>query len=1773
MSATARSPSALEYDQRLCPSPTTMLGHLTTEELNSTRGEPVPRSRDGSRLGNSSGPTDVTRRRTATKKGVLRGPTRSLASLTAVSVFVASLLMLTVPSGSAGAPSSSAVVGQSVALHPSGIHPSTASLSLSPSSGPVATTVGVSGAGMPTNASMSFAFGRTHVASVCATDSNGAYPGTTGTPCTFSVPTTTAGSHVVLALPADANSLVGTIPVGNQPYAYDMVLDSGANQLFVANYASNNVTVIDAASFATVASIPVGSGPYAVTYDPLTGEVFVANQASNNVSVISDLSDSVIATVAVGNTPYDAAFDPGSGDVYVATYSSNNVSVISGTTNTLVTSVRVGTGPVAVAYGPGSGEVFVANFASSNVSIINDTTNTIVGSAPVGGGPYWATWDPVRDQLFVPNIYTNNVSVVSGTSNSIVGTVAVGRNPGTAAYDPGAGEVFVANGGSNNVSVISDATDSVIGSVAVGSNPDALEYSPGSGLGEVFVANGGGDNVSIILDTTSQVLDTVVVGTSPTAVDYAASTNDVYVANYGSNNVSVIHSIAAFATASFTVTPTLYLSPASGPTGTSVSVRGTQFAANSTISFTFAGLSVPTNCSTDASGDFPGASGTACTFAVPSDPVGPQTVSASDGSNQANSSFTITPSLSLTPSAGPVGSLVVATGTSYAASSPISFRFDGASVASTCDSDSTGAFPGSSGTACSFTIPSAPYGPRIVTATDGVNSGSATYAVTASLSLNRSVGAVGSAVAAFGAGFAANSTIGFSVGGFVAPSTCSTDSTGTFPGTSTTACTFLVPSAPGGLDKVVASESGANTIVATVPVGLQPYPYTSVYDSARHEVFVASYGSNNVTVISDSTHRPVANIAVGSGPYAIVYDPLSNEVFVANQASSNVSVISDVSNSVVATIKVGSTPYHATFDPANGDVYVATYASSNVSVISGSTNTLLSAVRVGTGPVAVSYGPGSGEVFVANFNSANVSVINDTTNKVVANIPVGSGPYWATYDSGLDEMFVENIYTANVTVISASSNTIVATVPVGRNPGIAAYDPGAGEVFVANGGSGNVSVIADSSNTVVSTIDVGTGPVYALYEDNAGIGQVFVVDNGVDNVSVISDSSNTVVATLNVGTYPQAAVYDNGTGEVYVSNFGSNNVSVIRVQGSAAEALFQVTSSLVVGPPSGSVDAGQAVTVDATGFGASLQVTNLTVGGVFVRCTNATVGSCVGGVLVTSQSGSVVGTFSAPAVLTTGLYQVSVTDSAGNSATGTIEIYEDPIASAPVASSSSSDVGEPTVFSTVASLGYGSYSYAWHGLPQGCAGTQASIDCAPSSAGHFSITVTVTDGHGYSVTSSALSFTVFPDPVASTPVGSPLSTYVDAGQSVTFSTTASAGTGSYLRYTWSGLPTGCTGSNASVTCSGSALPAGLYSVSVSVIDSNNVTSSPSAGLGFAVDSDPAVQVPTATPASIDSGQTVTFTSLVTGGSGVYYYNWTGLPDGCRGTAGAAVACTPTITGTFNVQLLATDSNGYTSSSPVKELAVYPDPKATVSVDRGFLDVGQTVLLNASVENGSGGFVFDWVGLPFGCSSSSSSVTCVPTKAGDFSVTVKVTDSNGISSVSPPMRVAVAAELKSGISADVSAPTPGQVVNFASNTSGGTGPINYSWSFGDGSYGTGEFVGHSYSTLGQFEVVLWVNDSTGASVRASLNVSVVQPPATAPSASLGNNVTLYVVLGIAAAAVAIVALLLVRRRRVAARSQSESGSESHEPPSPDAEMATEAEGSLEPQASSVEESQD
>ncbi|MEP7208079.1 MAG: IPTL-CTERM sorting domain-containing protein [Casimicrobiaceae bacterium] len=288
---------------------------------------------------------------------------------------------------------------------------------------------------------------------------------------------------------------------------------------YVPNAFSGNVSVIDIATDAVIATIPVGTTPRGAGFTPDGTRVYVTNQGADTVSAISTATNTVVATIPVPTQPIGAVVTPDGTRVYVG--SGITVTVISTATNTVLATIPISSGSFiyGIAITPDGSRVYVADLFTNNIWVISTATNTVVATIALATtASTGIAVTPDGSRVYVANFNGNSVSVIDTATNTVTATVplSAGAAPEGIAITPDGTRVYVANNGPNQVSIISTATNTVTGNVPVGLGPAGLAVTPDGA--RVYVANSVGNSVSVIATATNSVTATVPVGSFPVGI-------------------------------------------------------------------------------------------------------------------------------------------------------------------------------------------------------------------------------------------------------------------------------------------------------------------------------------------------------------------------------------------------------------------------------------------------------------------------------------------------------------------------------------------------------------------------------------------------------------------------------------------------------------------------------------------------------------------------------------------------------------------------------------------------------------------------------------------------------------------------------------------------------------------------------------------------------------------------------------------------------------------------------------------------------------------------------------------------------------------------------------------------------------------------------------------------------------------------------------------------------------------------------------------------------
>jgi hypothetical protein len=479
------------------------------------------------------------------------------------------------------------------------------------------------------------------------------------------------------------------------------------------------------------------------------------------------------------------------------------------------------------------------------------------------------------------------------------------------------------------------------------------------------------------------------------------------------------------------------------------------------------------------------------------------------------------------------------------------------------------------------------------------------------------------------------------------------------------------------------------------------------------------------------------------------------------------------------------------------------------------------------------------------------------------------------------------------------------------------------------------------------------------------------------------------------------------------------------------------------------------------------------------------------GLLLNSVTGALVGTPTAAGNFTV---FVTVTDAAGGSANAslpvTVVLSTGPLqitaATLPTGVVDQNYTGPIGAIGGVPPL---TFSVSAGSLPPGLLlGTDGFIGGKPTTTGHFTFTVRVTDSVGTQA-SAPFAIDVVAPPLNITTTSPLPPSAVGTGINVSFA--ATGGVPPYSFTASGSLPPGTQVTNGALT--GTPTEAGTFTFSVTAKDSTNLTTSKSFTI---VISPPDLLITTASqlPAgSVGNGYSAQFAA--TGGVQPYTFGGAGLPDGLSMSAAGLLSGTPTVDGQFNVTVTVVDS---ANARVTKQFSLTINPPA-LSVTSSALpsgSLGAAYTASVAATGGVKPYSFSFAGLPAGLvGAPNGAIGGTPTAVGDFAVTVTVTDAKNTTATATPHITIVAQTLVINTS---SLPNGvlGTAYSATLSASGGVAPLSFSVTgLPPGLLlGGGGAISGTPTAAGTTTVNVTATDSTGASVSKSFQVTVTLPPA-------------------------------------------------------------------------------
>jgi DNA-binding beta-propeller fold protein YncE len=227
---------------------------------------------------------------------------------------------------------------------------------------------------------------------------------------------------------------------------HGIALDTAGTFGYISDGGGNAVVVFDRATLATVATIPAGTNPDAILFEPVTQTVWAFNGRSRNVSVIDPVKRAVVATLPLPGKPEFAVTD-GQGAIFNNIEDKSEVLRIDARTKTITATWPAGCdSPSGLAFDTAGHRLFPV-CDGNKMSVVDSTNGKLLANPKIGDGPDAAGWSAAH-QLAFASSGDGILSVVDAAAPGYptIESLATQRGARTMTYDAATDRVYLVTG-------------------------------------------------------------------------------------------------------------------------------------------------------------------------------------------------------------------------------------------------------------------------------------------------------------------------------------------------------------------------------------------------------------------------------------------------------------------------------------------------------------------------------------------------------------------------------------------------------------------------------------------------------------------------------------------------------------------------------------------------------------------------------------------------------------------------------------------------------------------------------------------------------------------------------------------------------------------------------------------------------------------------------------------------------------------------------------------------------------------------------------------------------------------------------------------------------------------------------------------------------------------------------------------------------------------------------------------------------------------------------
>jgi YVTN family beta-propeller protein len=310
---------------------------------------------------------------------------------------------------------------------------------------------------------------------------------------------------------------------------------------------------------------------------------------------------------------------------------------------------------------------------------------------------------------------------------------------------------------------------------------------------------------------------------------------------------------------------------------------------------------------------------------------------------------------------------------------------------------------------------------------------------------------------------------------------------------------------------------------------------------ADQTLFVENTNSGDISVVDNARLAVVGTIPVGLSPDDIVASPDESTLYVSRIVRSasgrpsgkgEVVAIDRAARQILWRAPLDGVPNHLAVSPDGKRVYVTLVSTHYVDVVDPTRHVVVDSVDVGVGPHDILVTPDGRRVYVGLILGNKVTIFDATTHAIIRQISFEAGVRPIALTADQSRLFVQLSYFHGFLVVDPATGQTIRRVRLPLAPGQKLPDSmpvtadhglritADGRYLIANGSMANlVALYTLPDLSLAGTVPVGTDPNWDTLSPDGT--RVYVSNRGSDDVSVIDLAAKREIARIKVGRYPE----------------------------------------------------------------------------------------------------------------------------------------------------------------------------------------------------------------------------------------------------------------------------------------------------------------------------------------------------------------------------------------------------------------------------------------------------------------------------------------------------------------------------------------------------------------------------------------------------------------------------------------------------------------------------